>query len=610
MNNQIDHIYNPSLSNIVITSHSFGLLRKALFDNLGKNKAKGFLMRFGRDLGTNKAKEMISVNKSHEYLVEMSTIIHIQLGHVSAVEKTGKGRFLENNKVEFTDAIGKWIDSFEAKLHLENHGLSDECSCYVLSGYASGYMSEIYHADIFVKEFTCRAKGDADCTFEVNTREYWEQNLGEDVAIYDDQTILDELEDTYDQLLLKNQLLDKITNYHNKLTDCVAQERALEHVIRTAFEILNIPIVIEDLNKNIIILYGTERNTYQKLIKHNKKTNRTIETRNRTTYEQIGQSYIMTTPIYLENKLFAKCSFIYLDAQITDENDYLFLERLATASALCFLNEKISFETAERLKISILDRLINKQISSITEITSQLKYVSPKLRGPFITLSMKCETPKNHLKPIDLYDQLLQFSKILKYYLIESLLSQHRDEIVILVFSAKDVSSFLKSMNLVLVQTEKNNPDIQYKVGISQPFHDLNQFDAFLKQAEQALHFPRLQKMIRFDEIGFLGTLLQGANMNSLKEIARKELSLLLEPGEKYKELLYTLYIYLVNGGKLEKTMQDLSLSIGGIQYRVHKIEEIIQKDLRNFPTASYLLLLIEALIATGDLKMEREPLF
>ena len=44
------------------------------------------------------------------------------------------------------------------------------------------------------------------------------------------------------------------------------------------------------------------------------------------------------------------------------------------------------------------------------------------------------------------------------------------------------------------------------------------------------------------------------------------------------KELLHTLYIYLLNGQRLKETMEYLHLSIGGIQYRIKQIEEFLGK--------------------------------
>ena len=591
---------NPS--DLVITTQSFALLRKELFKNIGQKKAKGFLLRFGKELGSNKAKELMKKNYSIEELVKLSIRVHVKLGHVSAVETNNLPEKLEQDlKNKLSIITGKWMDSFEVDAHLEHHGITDECACYTLSGFASGYLSTIFNDDIFVKEITCRSKGDADCSYHINTKEYWQKNSNEDLPIYDDQTILNELEDTYDQLLFQRNHLNKIANFHRELTESIIMNNSIENVVKKAYEILNIPIVIEDLHGNVIALKGIDVNNYKKIILKNKNRKKLIYT---TTYEKIEQIQLLTTPIFLQNKVFSFCSFIYIAPKTTDEHDDLFLEGLSLVVALCFLNEKVSFETSERLKISVLDRLVNKQYNSITEISSQLKYITPNAVGSFVTLSLTCRRKDNNQSSIDLYDQLLQLSKTLKMHYLEGLVSQHKDQIVILLCSI-EAPFLIKKINKVLSHMEKTNKNLIYKIGISTIFNDLGDFQQSLKQAEQAVRLPRHQKIIRFEELGLLGPMLKDINVEDLKEIANKELGTLLDHNNKSKELLQTLYAYLGNNGKLEKTMQELSLSIGGIQYRIRKIEDIIQKDLKVFSTASYLLMLIESLILVGEIKID-----
>ena len=60
-------------------------------------------------------------------------------------------------------------------------------------------MSTICNEEVYVKELTCRAKGDASCTFQVETMESW-LKLGETFDVDDVQSLLDELEFTYDKL--------------------------------------------------------------------------------------------------------------------------------------------------------------------------------------------------------------------------------------------------------------------------------------------------------------------------------------------------------------------------------------------------------------------------
>ena len=66
--------------------------------------------------------------------------------------------------------------------------------------------------------------------------------------------------------------------------------------------------------------------------------------------------------------------------------------------------------------------------------------------------------------------------------------------------------------------------------------------------------------------------------------LAQQELGTLLEPGEKNKELLHTLYVFLKNNQKLEKTMNDLSLSIGGMKYRIGKMKRCLKRTLKTQP--------------------------
>ena len=52
--------------------------------------------------------------------------------------------------------------------------------------------------------------------------------------------------------------------------------------------------------------------------------------------------------------------------------------------------------------------------------------------------------------------------------------------------------------------------------------------------------------------------------------------------GSKKNELVKTLYVFLANGGNLEKTAMDITLSLSGLRYRLQKIEELLGHDLRD----------------------------
>lgn len=587
-------------TDLIITSQGFGVLRKALIENIGVKRANSFLFHFGRDLGVSKAEELMRNYSSVDDLITLASEVHRNLGHISGIEALGKITKLTDGTLEFEEVFGKWFDSFEAKLHLEHFGLSSQCACFTLSGFASGYLSTIYNEEVYAIETKCQSMGYPDCSFEINSKRYWMEKEPDNEILKQNPTIFEELSLTYDNLLHQKRTLNKVLTYHSQLTDCVVKEDSLNHVLSTAYDLLNIPIIIKNIHNKLVAVRGITEEEYAR-INTSPKNKTTLNRHNETIYKKIGPFYEMTTPINLDQKKFATCSFIYKENQAVDDNDYLFLERLASVATLCFMKEKISFETTERLKISVLDQLINQQHASLNEFASHLNYISNNIEGPYYILKIKFVDPKNQYLLIDSYDQLLQFSQAFKFFYIDALLTLIQNDIVVLIYNGKPIDLLTNELIKVLNQIQKNNPTLQYKIGISIQSLSLTNLPHYVKQANHAVNLPRKKTIITYEELGILGNFLSNTDLDTIKQIAMEELKDLLKEGND--ELLYTLYRYLINGKHLEKTMQDLSLSMGGLQYRIRKIEDITAKNLKEFSTASYLLLLIESLITLGELK-------
>jgi hypothetical protein len=332
----------------------------------------------------------------------------------------------ENGKIIIENLSGTWLDSFEVHTHKAFLGEATECSCYTLSGFASGILSTVFNEEIIVREITCQSKGDENCSFQVKTKKEWM----EDGFEFNDQTILSEIEDTYDKLLEKNNLINKVTNYHRRLTECVVQQNDIQQILNTAFSIIQLPVFISDQLGNFMLHEGLNASNLKYVRSHPLK----LKNLTKTKVFKKENYYILTTPIYVENQLFATCSFLYLTDEI-DSNDYIYLERLASVSSLYFLNEKIKFETAERLKISFLDRLINQQFKNKTELVNQAKYINPPLSNDFITLAIKNNIKQVATIPIDIYNQVLQIAKLLHLYHLNGLVTQKGDHIILFIYS-------------------------------------------------------------------------------------------------------------------------------------------------------------------------------
>jgi anti-anti-sigma regulatory factor len=68
---------------------------------------------------------------------------------------------------------GLWKNSYEAEIHLQEFGFSDEPICYTLAGYASGYGSAFFGGDLLAIEQKCIGRGDDICEVEMKPVADW-----------------------------------------------------------------------------------------------------------------------------------------------------------------------------------------------------------------------------------------------------------------------------------------------------------------------------------------------------------------------------------------------------------------------------------------------------
>lgn len=590
---------------ISFSSQSFGILRRALFQNIGSHKTKGFLLRLGKALGEQTATELLEKH-SREYVANHAKMLHKRMGHVSDVITKRDQEYDTDGNLIYINTTGIWFDSYEAKLHLAHHGVSEECACFTLSGFATGYLSKAFNAPVMVRETKCRAKGDDNCEFIIKLEKDWQEEYPEEILLYNEQTIYDELELTYDKLLKQKNLLDKISVFHYQLTESVSQNKSISDVIETAYHNIKIPIMIEDRHGNMIVQYGLTAAQLKEIKSVRKLKMFYIESYNQTQYFESEKFNELKTPIYLENKVFAYCSFIYFEHLQKEPNDHTFLERISTISTLCFINEKVQFEAQERMKISVLDDLITKQYDSIEEIGQKFKYLKRPLVGPFYVALVKVDKKTHRENVTDLYPISLELAKQCESEDLIVVVSRYNEYCVILIGSPIKTSNLKQIIKRMMSKVQKTFAEYTFKIGVSDEFEDLVEIDTYLLQATNSVRSPFHENIIFHDDLGFIGSIVNTYNYEQLMELAKKELKTLYTSNdEKNKELLNTLYIYLKNGGKLEKTMHDLSLSIGGIQYRIRKIEEILGKNLKHFRNSAYLLLLIESMILIDKIKIE-----
>lgn len=77
---EFEHLEDKKIST---TSATFGLLRKELIENLGMNRAKSFLLRYGWNLGQAHAKDVLKAGGTIKEMLEKAGELHFQTGQIS-----------------------------------------------------------------------------------------------------------------------------------------------------------------------------------------------------------------------------------------------------------------------------------------------------------------------------------------------------------------------------------------------------------------------------------------------------------------------------------------------------------------------------------------------
>ena len=255
------------------------------------------------------------------------------------------------------------------------------------------------------------------------------------------------------------------------------------------------------------------------------------------------------------------------------------------------------------MKGYFLEQLLLNQYASKSNVIYRGYYVGIHLDEPFYIARLICEGNDNVEIVEDAYQSimktLIQYLEMQGYKI---LITRFEGSIVLLLPRLEDfeikVRNMIKHLNSIL-------PKIQCRIGLSNVTDDVEMIKERLEEADIVLRMNH-GTIVKFEDMSIVGTLINSNNMESIRRLAIKELKPIFDLKEQKKqELLKTLYVFLGNGGNLQQSMKDLSLSMSGLMYRISKLEELLKKDLRN-PKESYdIWIMLDALKVLGDIELE-----
>ncbi|MDP3151341.1 MAG: sigma-54-dependent Fis family transcriptional regulator [Archangium sp.] len=154
---------------VLMDAVAMGLLRSQLITAFGMTGARSIFTRFGYTHGYRLAEAMktaIPWEDEREWRVAGGRLhrLHGMVSFEPVKQST-------HSPPPFAEAV--WHDSYEADQHLLHHGQAEECVCWTLAGFASGYLSKAQGRTVYCIEESCRGKGDPVCRMVGRFREDW-----------------------------------------------------------------------------------------------------------------------------------------------------------------------------------------------------------------------------------------------------------------------------------------------------------------------------------------------------------------------------------------------------------------------------------------------------
>lgn len=601
---------------IIVDAYAFGTLRKDLIRNIGMERTKGFLFRYGWNMGVRDAKECKEKDlyQNINELIEYGPVMHSIKGYVES--KTLKLEIKNENDTMTLRMDSAWEHSFEADEHLNQIGMSTSPVCYTLSGYASGFVTEVFEEKVIFKEICCRAAGSSECIAVGKSCTLWGDEIKEELHYLEETPILRELELTYEKLLQERDQLTLVSHIDKQLTEEVVKGSSLEAIIAAVFQLCNIPVIVHNIHGHPITFAGfnkmekgfTPNGLFQYININMSKgcVSQTFQPMN----SQHGHYMMFTHPIYLQEKRMGYCSFIIKEHQQDLQSlSKLIIEKVASICSLCFLYEKTKLASFEQMKGYFLKEILSGQYTSEDELVTKAGLFQYDLSKPYFLciIGYAFNVQDFHNEQRFCREVMASISHYFAKQQLQVLMDQTHHQIDLFVtdyFTSKEEKySFFQEL---IVFLHSRFPGSRFYMGISKKTNSILLAPGAYKEALGAQRMgTKNNQLIFFDSLGMVGTLINKNNEANVREIAHSLLGNVGMNGHKNGDLIKTLYLFLLNGGNLEKTADELSLSISGLRYRVAKIEELLQQDIRNPLISCQLLMAIQALIILGDLDIK-----
>lgn len=572
---------------VIVTSQVLGLMRADLIETLGLEKAKILIRNYGYQLGVTDGQLMKKKYLSIKEQINEGPIRQSMQGQVKGAIFEGFIEYESDETMKSIQGKGTWIHSFEAQEHLNRFGKSEYTVCYMLAGYAEGYMSTICQFDVEVLEKTCIGRGDEQCTWEIHT-------------------VIPQIVDTL-KLASEEVAFDlvELNTIQNIMIQAITDGATIDEILKQANKTFHRSFVIEDIFHNLAYTAGLQENEKQEIQKNmlaydqqerHQLGSQFFERRQQLTFSkkvmQLKDHSRLTNTIIIRNKVVAYFSIVSMQPKSFSANDLLILSKMTNFISLLLMADQIKTNYYEADENDFLQNLLDKRYATYEEILSKSRFFYIDINELYTVVILRWKRNTAHI-----HKEIEQFiRRQFKHYRL--LFTTRNQELVLLLFHhSNDEQKIDSELHHLSNELEVQFPKSPFQLGYSSIGRSLLEVDTHYNEASLSLVSQPNAQITTFMDISILSILINDSNSEHIKQIVKHKFAPFLSlKRAKRMELLQTLYVYLNNNMKIETTMHALSISKSGLLYRLEKIKEYLGCELKEPNENFQLLLLLKAI--------------
>ena len=156
---------------LIFRQQALSVLRGLMVRQLGDELSRALLSQFGYHCGRGDYQALM---ENFEWDTDMDTLASGPVLHTwEGIVHAAPDLIDYDRETGHFHMSGTWTNSYEAEIHLETLGPSETPVCHSLTGYASGWASAFFGAEVLCIEPMCVAKGDPHCRFELRNIDAW-----------------------------------------------------------------------------------------------------------------------------------------------------------------------------------------------------------------------------------------------------------------------------------------------------------------------------------------------------------------------------------------------------------------------------------------------------